>query len=380
MADLLDYVNWRGDLTFAKSKVNKVDIVILSQFVMLDLNGSVQYKTPRPLYECAEKYFSHSKKDRHIGFIIPPEINDLFLLASKSQRFKDLELSHYKEDIDHECETQFSAMTVDAKDINTKFVVFSGTDDTIIGWKENFNLVYRTPTDAQIQSVKYLNKVAKDFNGKIIVLGHSKGGHLAIYSSANCHSEIRDNIKQIYNLDGPGIPDCDEAENVYKRIEKKLTAILPQSSVIGRLFEQGGSHVIVHSNANGLAQHNCFTWQVMGTRFIRESELSTESVGVENCIRRVLSSMEQPQREQFVESFFNLLFSTGAKTLTDLSKKGKSLIAKYFRLSKEQKSAINGPLSKFLSDKYFRKCILETTKSFKKTKKNGKESTSARLV
>ena len=374
MANILDYVVWRGDLPFTKSKLNYVDIAILSQIVMLDLKGIVPYKTSKPLYECAEKYFSHSPKHKYLGYIIPSSINDLFELLAKSERFSSLELSRYKEDIELESETQFSAITIDASEIKTKFIIFSGTDDTIVCWKENFNLVYKTPTEAQIQSVKYLNKACDGFDGKIIVLGHSKGGHLAIYSSANCKSEIRENIKKIYNLDGPGIPDCAEAENVYKIVEKKLISILPQFSIIGRLFEQGGKHVIVHSSATGFNQHDCFSWQVTGCKFTLESEFEPNAVGVENCIRKTLAELSPPQRESFVETLFKLLYSSGAKTLTELAKRSKKLLPNYLKLSKEERSSLNAPMIKLLSDKYLRKCILESSKEFNKTKNAKKTS------
>ena len=366
MANIIDYLKWRGDLPFSKSKPNDIDIIIFSQLVLLDLKGCVPYKTTKDLYSCAEKYFSLKKHKKTLGYIIPDEVNELFSLMAKSERFKNLELSHYKEDIDAEVETQFSAITIDAKDISTKFVVFSGTDDTLVGWKENFNLIYKTPTESQIQSVKYLNTVAKNYSGKIVVLGHSKGGNLAIYSSSNCEESVRIKIKKIFNLDGPGIFEVDEAENIYRNIQKKVVAILPQSSVIGRLFEHDCTRIIVDSKEKGLLQHDCFSWQVRGTELITENEFSNESSSVDSSLRNILASLPKENREIFVETVFSLFYSTGATTLTQLTKKGKNLVKLYFKLDKDKRSVLNSVLGKILADKSLRKCFAETSKGIKR--------------
>lgn len=366
MANIMDYLSWRGDLSFAKDRVNEVDIVILSQIVMLDLSKSVPKRGSIALKDSVERYLKTTPKDKHLGFIIPKSIGDLFVKMGESERFASLELSRYVEDIDVKVETQFSALTVEAKNIKTRFVIFSGTDDTIVGWKENFNLVYKTPTEAQRQSVNYLNDAAKGYEGKIIVLGHSKGGHLALYSSANCDDKISQRIKRIYNLDGPGIPEGEDAERLFAKIEKKILALLPQSSVIGRLFEHGGEHAIVHSTANGLFQHDCFSWQVQGKGLVYEEEFCEVSSRVDTGVRNILASMDVTERENFIESIFGLFSSAGCATLTDLAINTKAVVKAYFKLDRARRNYINHTAVKFLRDKYLRRCIMETTKDLNK--------------
>lgn len=373
MANILDYVEWRGDLSFSKSKFNSVDAVVFSQIVFLDLKGIVPARGKLTLENCANKFFAKVGKNTPIGLIIPVKINDLFSLMAKSNRYSKVLLSNYKEDIENESETQFSAITVDIEEVDIKIVVFSGTDDTVIGWKESLNMIYKTPTSSQIESVKYLNKVASGFDGKIIVLGHSKGGNLSIYSSANCKADIRKNIKRIYNLDGPGIPNCYEAERIYSTIEKKLVTIVPQASIIGRLFEQNDDHFIVHSIADGVDQHDVLTWQVKGKELVVDTDFLPDAVGVGDHIRATLNGLTVEGREAFVDALFTLLFSTGAKTLTDLSKKVPNLFSQYFKLSKEQRKSLNAPLIKFLANKYIRKCIFDSSKSFNKRQQKEKE-------
>lgn len=369
MSNVIDYVTWRGDLSFSKSKFNYIDVLALSQLTFLDLSDCVVSDGNQTLKDCANKYFKDNPDGKPLSFFFPAGLNELFKCVGASKRFSLLKLSNYVRDYDHDCEMQFSAMTLDSPRIRTKIVVFSGTDDTFVGWKENFNLIYKEFTLAQKRAIDYLNEVAQGYDGKIIVLGHSKGGHLSIYASAYCNKEIQERIVKVYNVDGPGIPNKEEAEIIYSKLSKKLTTIIPQTSVVGRLFEQGGKLVIAHSEAFGLPQHDCLTWQVEGAKLVLDKERSPESIGAETCIKEILANMTPQQREDFVETIFQLLFSSGATTFTDLPKKWLAMVGKYFMLAKEQKSAVNGPIGKLLLNKHLRKCVLDSLKSFKKDKK-----------
>ena len=373
MANIMDYVAWRGDLSFRKSCVNEVDVVILSQIVMMDLRSCVPTHGAVQLSDCAKSYFMLKPEEPHIGFIIPETINDLFDAMAHSVRFSGLLLSNYIEDIDKDVETQFSALTVDAPDVHTRFVVFSGTDDTIVGWKENFNLIYKTPTNAQLQSVKYLNAAARDYHGKIVVLGHSKGGHLAIYAAANSEVETRRMITGVFNMDGPGFPEDDKQTRLFATVERRVVTLLPQSSIIGKLFSHGERNRIVHSTAKGLFQHDCFSWQVMGTQFLEESKFTKEAVALETGLKSILADMKLEERETCVEAIFALLYRTKCNTLTELAASGVEFVRAYMSLPSEQKSAVNRVVKTFMHDKYLRKNILETSAVLTKMSMSNKE-------
>ncbi len=374
MANLLDYIEWRGDISFLSSPINEVDVVILSQLVMLDLSSCVP-KKGGSIKQCAKKYFKNSPDGRYTGFIIPDMVNSMFKSMSQSNRFGEMVLKKYVKDIDRSIEVQFSALTVDAPGVNTRFVVFSGTDDTIIGWKEEFNLIYKTPTGAQKASIKYLNGAAEGFDGNIIVLGHSKGGHLAMYSAEHCREDVYDKIANIVNMDGPGLPEDDEKNCPrFERSHQKIVTYLPQGSVIGRLFEHGERFEIVKSEANGLFQHDCFSWQVKGTRFIREERFDDEGDGVDMGVRSILSGMTAEDREQFVEGLFGMLFATSCTTLTELAGiNSTSMMMAYFRADNHSKKAFNKIMLKIFRNKYLRKCFLDTSKELSKINERNEE-------
>lgn len=369
MANVMDYMVWRGDLSFKKSQVNVVDLVAISQIVLLDLSSAAYRRKQITLRECATRYFKHEHAVKALGYIYPRKLPDLLKQMAESVRFGDMLISGYVEDIDESTETQFSALTLEAQDIKTLFVVFSGTDDTIVGWKENFNLIYKTPTPAQLHSVKYLNSAVKHFDGKVVVLGHSKGGHLAMYSAMHCEEEVRRKIFRVVNLDGPGIPDNMEDVKLMERIEKKVVSFVPQSSVIGRLFEKGGRVVIVHSTNKVLLQHDCFSWLVGPTELVQESEFSDIGCGVDASLRRVLDKMDAKEREAFVDGVFKILAAASCKTLTDVASSGPDIIKAYFKQTFELKKTVNKALLSLMADKYVRKFALETMKEFSKEKK-----------
>lgn len=374
MANIFDYIIWRGDLPFASAPVCNADYVALSQIALLDLSGVIPKRGSVTLGDAYARFLS--KKSGKIGYIIPEDIKALFEKMADSSRFRPLLLHHYVDEVDIETDTQFSALTLDDPKSRTRFVVFSGTDDTLAGWKENFNLLYRTPTVAQIRSVRYLDSQAEDFDGDIYVLGHSKGGHLAMYSSLGCKKPNADKIKKIINLDGPGMPDGLKRKKLNADIYSKTEAFLPQSSIIGRLFEHGETFHIVHSNAKGLFQHDCFSWEILGPDIVREPSFDEDGEGVDACFRTVIAELTADEKEFFVESLFGLMYSTGATTLTELVANTREFVRLWLRADGETKKSLNRVLLLFLKDKYFRKCIFET---FKEMRKNTRSGEAARL-
>ncbi len=361
--NIADYVNWRGDLTFEVSPVNIVDIIILSQIALPDLSKCI----PRQgctLAECVDNYVKTGESNKKIGLLIPETINQLFVKMADTARFSGLLLSDYMRDIDNTVEVQFSALTIDAPTVKTRFVIYSGTDDTIVGWKENFNLIYKTPTVAQLESVKYLESAAKDYDGDLIVLGHSKGGHLALYCAINCSEDVYAKIVKSVNLDGPGIPENEDVVKRYHSKEEKILSIMPQSSVIGRLFEHSEKCIIVHSDNKGLYQHDCFSWMVKGTDIVPDHEFTEEGTGIDSGMREILSGMDDDERENFVEGLFGMFYATDSTTLTELAN-SKGLLKAYISSDSDKRKAVNRTLIKILKNKYLRRCIIETNRQSK---------------
>ncbi|MGP1588178.1 MAG: Mbeg1-like protein [Treponemataceae bacterium] len=323
-ASILDYVLWRGDLTFEQSSFNEIDAAILTQLSYLKYEGLLDnsFDYQLELKELCRIFVSSPdyKKRSYNGPFINPATIDLFLLVCNSKRFEKVKVCNFKSVLDTEIEVQFAALTFKIFD-STIFVAFRGTHEEIVGWKEDFNMAFKFPVPAQIYSLDYLNTVGNKFKTKkIIVSGHSKGGNLAAYSSSFCNKEIKKRIETVYCLDSPGFYEKMLNDYDYIEIIPKICNIVPEKSVVGMLLDTKGNKKIVKSNRKSIMiQHDMFTWEVSGTKFEPCPKRSDSSLFVQKTLSKWLESMTVQQKEDFVNSVFGAIKASGAKTLSDLT-------------------------------------------------------------
>ncbi len=270
LANMLDYIDWRGDITLDQSPFNDIDNLIFTQLCFMDFDSIVPSFNEKGsiTIEDAAKIFASSNKAavKNMGVLLPSYIVSLFIKASESPRFRNMRLTKYINDIDYNKQQQFSALTIILGD-GSNYIVFRGTDDTIVGWKEDFNMGFLTPVPSQHTSVKYVNGVADELVGSIMIGGHSKGGNLAVYSSVYCNNEIKKRITHIFNNDGPGFTNEIMSTDEYKTVSDRIKTIVPESSVVGMLLEHEEKYTIVKSTQVGILQHDAFSWEVLGTKF-----------------------------------------------------------------------------------------------------------------
>ena len=170
MANIFDYLDWR-DISLEKVEFNEIDNLILARLSYFPLDGSVKENDEITVREAYLKM----KEQGTTGRILQAEDIDLFPKLANSERFGNLKLTGFVNKIDPEAEKQFSAVTILLPD-NTIYVAYRGTDNTIVGWKEDFNMSFSDLVASQTESVKYLEKIANKYpEKKILVGGHSKG-------------------------------------------------------------------------------------------------------------------------------------------------------------------------------------------------------------
>ena len=226
MANIFDYLDWR-DISLEKVEFNEIDNLILARLSYFPLDGSVKENDEITVKEAYLKM----KEQGTTGRILQAEDIDLFPKLANSERFGNLKLTGFVNKIDPEAEKQFSAVTILFPD-NTIYVAYRGTDNTIVGWKEDFNMSFSDLVASQTESVKYLEKIANKYpEKKILVGGHSKGGNLAIYASVFCKPEIQDRIIEVYNNDGPGFSEKVVQSPEYAKMIKKVHTYIPHSGV-----------------------------------------------------------------------------------------------------------------------------------------------------
>ena len=239
MGNVMDYLEWRGDLTFEQSPFNDVDNVILAQLAYVDFRDvipSVQMNRGITLKKASEIFFDlHTEEElsRDKSFI--KDAPYLMKKAASTKRFKDVILSDYVDTIDETLEKQFGAFHIKLTPQLT-YVAFRGTDDTLVGWKEDFNMSFISPVPSQEDAVKYLNDTCSYIRGRLYVGGHSKGGNLAIYSAINCNKRVKKKIKCVYNNDGPGFDISVIKSEEYQSMLPYIRSIVPENSIVGMLY------------------------------------------------------------------------------------------------------------------------------------------------
>ena len=272
MANLVDYIYWRGDLPFSTVPFNELDNLVLSMASYVDFGGIVPESFARyqpTLREAMELYRQKTGGRFRLGLLIPDSTMEIMTAAAASKRFGDIHLTAYRNEIDHEKVLQFSAVTFLLPD-SVAFVAFRGTDDTITGWKEDLNLCLSAPIPAELRATSYLREVAAFFDGTVFVGGHSKGGHLAVRAASEVPATIQKRIAAVFSNDGPGFHKDFFDSTGYLHIREKTTTYIPQSSIIGTLLDQDTSRcVYIRSTGTGPLQHNAISWVAGPTGFER---------------------------------------------------------------------------------------------------------------
>lgn len=356
MANMLDYIDWRGDLTFEEAPFCEIDSLILSQICYVDFENIVSRSFVKPimLATAAKAYLRrHAGEKAYLGAIVPAEIISLMSKAASSKRFSRIRLCGHVNLISDNREMQFSATTFLLRE-DLIFVAFRGTDDTVIGWKENFNMSFMHPVPAQTEAVAYLESAAAIRGERDIrVGGHSKGGNLAVYAITRCADAVKERVTEAYNHDGPGFTREFIESDDYLSVRHKIHTYLPQTAVVGMLLEHEERYDVIKSNQSGLFQHDSFSWEVMGPSFIHLDTVTKESKLIDRSVKLLLAKMLPEERADFVDKLFTGLSEQGAKTLTDLSTDKKKIVKMWSGLDATTRST---------ATKYIKVLFSETAK------------------
>ena len=320
MANILDYLAWRGDLTLEQAPLNDVDGLILSWLSYIPFGGIVsrQFSKPVLLSHAAEAFLKKPASRRHDSLI--PQDLELLRAMGASRRFGSLRLCGYYQYTDHKVQSQFAALAV-ALGNGSCVVSYRGTDDTLVGWKEDLNMAFLMPVPSQLSALRYLERVADVVAGALVLGGHSKGGNLAAYAAALCPPEIQDRIVRVFCNDSPGFPETMATRPGYQSIRDRLRTFVPQSSVIGMLLEHEEEYTVVHSHESGIMQHSPFSWDVLGDHFVCVDGLSRQGQFVDKTLNRWLAELTPVQRERVVDTLYAVLDETQATTVTELTDK-----------------------------------------------------------
>ncbi|EWM52505.1 Mbeg1-like protein [Ruminococcus flavefaciens] len=307
-------------MPFSADPFNEVDGLVLSQFCYIPLEGVVSesFDEEISIPDAFRKYSPDSidTKQRIITF---EQDNLLFRRLAESRRFRGTILKGYVSHVKDAEDLQFSAITFILGD-GSGFIAFRGTDGTVVGWKEDFNLSYMQQTAGQQRAVSYINRAFACGDHAIRLGGHSKGGNSAIYCSLFCEEEIQKRITNIYSYDGPGFRDEIVQSEGYKKMLPRIRSFIPEASIVGMLLGSGSDPKIVKTSVNGIKQHYAYYWELRRNRFIMADRLKKSGDVINKAISGLLSDFSDTEREIFTDSLFEILRAPDKETLKEINK------------------------------------------------------------
>lgn len=318
MGIIFDYLDQVAYDSIYDTPFNELDLLMLTEITYLPFD---QIVSDQMSPDCTCRLFEAAEKvPQDLCMLVTKNRLKLLEKVASSTRFKNIKLMGYVNDIDSDVQKQFAAMIFKIKP-DSYVLTFRGTDDSIIGWKEDFHMTYMDQVPAQKTAVNYLRKAMDALPGQFILTGHSKGGNLASYAASQIEPEYQERIQSIYSYDDPGLNHSVITSQGYQTISDKIKRYIPQGSIVGMMLETPKQAQIVKSTAiGGLAQHDTFTWQISGQTFVLLDNLNPESLQVDKTLKNWVDSVSDDELKDFFDLFFGLILDAGISSINDLTK------------------------------------------------------------
>lgn len=271
------------------------------------------------------------------------EASKLLEVLFTSKRYHVTKIGYFYSELSEDNTTQFFALTAITK--NYACIFFRGTDNSLIGWKEDLDMMFKEKIPSQKLAKKYLYRIAELTRKPIILAGHSKGGNLAFYAYLSASKKIQDRIYRVYNFDGPGINN----ENlIAKNNDPKLFKMVPSNDIVGMMMEKGNNYQIIKSNKKNIAAHDLFSWefsrQSRYTMLKKNPPLSKYSIALKNTINIWLQKYKKKDFKDMVDFIYEVAVankqSTTLNLKLDIIKKRKVYLDRISSFSERRKEKL----------------------------------------
>lgn len=327
MANIIDYILWRGDLPVAQVPLGEVDALILSYLSYMPMDGIVPGEDggePVTLRDAMIAMLGRSEQENSPLAYSVKDDRKLLAALAQSVRFGTMRLCAFVNRVDGEAEEQFSAVTF-LPEAGPALIAYRGTDNTVVGWQEDFNMCFESEVPAQRDAAAYAEHMAQVLDGGIILGGHSKGGNLAAYAELFVSGETHRRIQAVYNFDGPGFNEEIVGSAAFAQRKRCVQTFVPQSSIVGVLMENDEVMTVVRSDGVGIFQHNPYTWQVMGGSFIALPERTNSSRFADETVRHWLASLSPEVRRRAIDGIFEVLGASDGRNVAELFEPRKAM-------------------------------------------------------
>jgi len=317
MGIIFDYLDQVAYDSIYDTPFNELDLLMLTEITYLPFD---QIVSDQMSLDCSCRLFEAAEKvPQDLSMLVTKNRLKLLEKVASSTRFKNIKLMGYVNDIDSDVQKQFAAMIFKIKP-DTYVLVFRGTDDSIVGWKEDFHMTYMAQIPAQKMAARYLQKALENLPGNFILTGHSKGGNLASYAASQMDASLQDRIEAIYSYDSPGLNHSVIESDGYQAVVERMKRYLPQNSIVGMMLETPKEARIVKSSAiGGFAQHDTFSWKIKGDSFLLLDTLDAESLQIDKTFKNWVSTVSDEELKDFFDLFFGLILDAGIQSVDELS-------------------------------------------------------------
>ena len=334
MGNLITYVQQYEAQTFKDKSLTDIDILVLTEIAYLPfdeiVSSSFEEKAAISLNQLGKEFeIIKEKEHENNPFMITKERIQLLDVVSKSQRYKDIKVFGFMNDIDDELTKQFAAVCYQWEE-ESRWIIFRGTDESLTGWKEDFMMTYSDLIPAQIDAIEYLRKQAELFSGSLNISGHSKGGNLSLYASAMQEEAIQNRIEQIYCWDSPGVHRSILGTEGYQRVVSKAKRYIPQDSIVGLMLESQVPYHIIESQGSGISQHSALMWNIEDDHFVELTELTRNSQLTDQTFKQWTEVVSDEDLKLFFDTFFELIFEMGVETVNDVYYNFRMYMQKFF--------------------------------------------------
>ena len=302
---------------FSQRPVSPVDSLILSWVSYMNLPAALPAVQTWEGVRLADLFRAEAFPAMLEEIWDPESSLNLLTVLAASPRFRDIRVMGYAEQKDMAKEQQFAAVTFRLEK-GLYYIAFRGTDHSLVGWKEDFNMAFQYPIPSQEQALIYTETAAMYCDGSFLLGGHSKGGNLAVYSGANCSDEVYKRIRRIYSHDGPGFLEQVLKSPAFARITPLIDKTVPQSSVVGMLLEQQEKYRVVKSKSFSVWQHDPFSWVVEGTDFQYLDDVAPEAKYLDRTLTTWITRLSPQEREWFVDTLYRILNANEAETFEQM--------------------------------------------------------------
>ena len=304
--NLVDYLIWRSDVDFSTDPWNEIDSLVFATIAYSNFGENAIHFTNAKTFNDLYKEDVLKKLPQNEAKPMYEDRMRLFELMAKSKRFEAVRLLDQVNIVDENRDIQFSAATFDIQNVGT-VIAFRGTDEALVGWKEDFMMSYKTPVPAQASALEYLKMIAERCPGDLYLTGHSKGGNLVLYSASYAPQEIQDRLHSIFSFDGPGLDDETMKSDGYRRICDRISSVIPSQSVVGLLLNYHPNYRVVDAVESFLLQHNPFTWKIAGRQFVISDTVAPGYQVLDESVHEWLKECTPEQRESLVNTLFAIL-------------------------------------------------------------------------